>query len=156
MAKVSAFSRQNKGVWKGLGNYRRMCISAYTVELACRQLLRAQFKSTTGRPCVRAGHRWWCQSKLSFSGLIHASLCSALMNPAIERRRCFLVGLKLLCRPAACEGCAGSVRNKQQALTNGQTWTSHEHVGLDTFAFIRYLFKHQLLTYSSDKLRPTT
>ena len=50
--KVSAFSRQNKGVWKGLGNYRRMCISVYTVELTWRQLLRAQFKSTTGRPCV--------------------------------------------------------------------------------------------------------
>ena len=53
VAKVSAFSRQNKGVWKGLGNYRRMCISVYTAEPTWRQLLRAQFKSTTGRPCVR-------------------------------------------------------------------------------------------------------
>lgn len=53
VAKVSAFSRQNKGVWKGLGNCRRMWISVYTVELTWRQLLRAQFKSTTGRPCVR-------------------------------------------------------------------------------------------------------
>lgn len=53
MAKVSAFSRQNKGVWKGLGNYRGMCISVYTAGLTWRQLLRAQFKSTTGRPCVR-------------------------------------------------------------------------------------------------------
>lgn len=52
VAKVRAFSRQNKGVWKGLGNYRGMCISVYTVELTWRQLWRAQFRSTTGRPCV--------------------------------------------------------------------------------------------------------
>lgn len=55
VAKVSAFSRQNKGVWKGLGNCRRMCISAYTVELTWRQLLRAQFKSTTGEALCALG-----------------------------------------------------------------------------------------------------
>lgn len=37
VAKVSAFSRQNKGVWKGLGNCRRMCISVNTVEPTLRQ-----------------------------------------------------------------------------------------------------------------------
>ena len=34
-AKVRAFSRQNKGVWKGMGNRQKNVHSVYTVKLTC-------------------------------------------------------------------------------------------------------------------------
>lgn len=86
-AKVSAFSRQNKGVWKGLGNYRGMCISVYTVELTWRQLWRAQFKSTTGRPCVRQAQLMAQSPNWAFDAEFthQPTVCSWI--PPVRRRR---------------------------------------------------------------------
>lgn len=86
-AKVSAFSRQNKGVWKGLGNYRGMCISVYTVELTWRQLRRAQIKSTTGRPCVRRAQLMALSPNWAFEAEFthQPTMCSSI--PPVRQRR---------------------------------------------------------------------